>query len=148
MAKKTSTTKSATTKPAITEAPAAPAEQLDKDSATATPEGRGIVSHAQNPSVLARARDFYAVYCASSDGKNFQGNPCPDWDALPEAVRGHWYTVALRSWALEARVCSERSHEHYLGHEAKNPPSTYVLSHLPDAAHALAVWQVYSGLAI
>ena len=63
-------------------------------------EGIGMVSHAQNPGVLRRARDFYATYCASSDGKNYQGLPCPDWDNLTDAVRGHWYTVALRSCQL------------------------------------------------
>lgn len=103
-----------------------------------------MVSHAQNPSVLRRARDFYAVYCASSDGKNYQGLPCPDWDKLTDAVRGHWYTVALRSCQLEANGGDNVAS---LGGELANLPSDYVLGHLSDPNHALDVWSTYSGVA-
>lgn len=107
-----------------------------------------FVSHAQNPSVLRRARDFYAVYCASSDGKNYQGLPCPAWDALTPAVRGHWYTVALRSLQLEAVADPQgvAAGISSLGYE-KNAPNDYVLGHLGGEAHALFVWQQYSGVA-
>jgi hypothetical protein len=112
-------------------------------------EAQGMVSHAQNPSVLRRARDFYATYCASSDGKNYQGLPCPDWDALTPAVRGHWYTVALRSLHLEAvtdpgGVAAGGS---VLGNEPAHLPNDYVVGHLPDPNHALDVWRTYSGQA-
>jgi hypothetical protein len=40
------------------------------------------------------AKDLYLAYCASSDWKNFQGEPCPPWDDLPETVRTHWGAVA------------------------------------------------------
>jgi len=88
--------------------------------------------------VVRRARDLYAVYCASSDGKNYQGLPCPAWDALTEAVRGHWYTVALRTEQIH-------SDENILvGSEDEHPPSSHVLGHLADSQHALEVWQRYS----
>lgn len=107
-----------------------------------THQDMDMVFHAQNPGVLVRARDLYAVYCASSDGKNYQGLPCPAWDALTEAVRGHWYTVALRTLQLEgigvdSSIMDERSY----------PPHEYVIGHLPDQVHALGVWRIYSGVA-
>ena len=45
-------------------------------------------------SMEARARQLYEVYCASSGGKNFRGDPCPAWPDLPEAIRTHWGAVA------------------------------------------------------
>ncbi len=111
-------------------------------------EGIGMVSYAQNPSVLKLARDFYATYCASSDGKNYQGLPCPAWDALTAAVRGHWYTVALRSLQLEAINDPEGAMNGLtLGNELAHVPNDYVLGHLKDAPHALDVWREYSGIA-
>lgn len=103
------------------------------------------VSYAQNPNVLRRARDFYAVYCASSDGKNYQGLPCPEWDKLTDAVRRHWYTVALRSLQLEAVAdpMGVAAGVTIVGDEPKHPPNSYVLDHLGDEAAALAVWQRY-----
>jgi hypothetical protein len=102
------------------------------------------VSHAQNPNVLRRARDLYATYCASSDGKNYQGLPCPAWDALTEAVRGHWYTVALRTFHL-GRADHIRADGMCEASQVK--PDDYTLGHLPDVDHALEVWREYSGVA-
>lgn len=103
---------------------------------------KGMTSHAQNPNVLRRARDFYSVYCMSSDGKNYQGLPCPAWDDLTPAVRGHWYTVALRSLQLEAIVNGGNSS---LSCEP-TPPNPYVYDHI-DGDHLahLEVWERYSG---
>ena len=101
------------------------------------------VSHAQNPNVLRRARDLYATYCASSDGKNYQGLPCPQWDALTEAVRGHWYTVALRTLHLGY---IDRLPAGGMAEASEIPPGDYAIGHLPDQAHALEVWRAYSGL--
>lgn len=75
-------------------------------------------------------RDFYAVYCASSGGKNFQGNPCPAWDDLPEAVRGHWSVVAHRAFEWV--------------HDAVKVPAES-LDGLPDPLAALATYQSYAG---
>jgi hypothetical protein len=104
------------------------------------------VNYAQNPSILRRARDFYATYCASSDGKNYQGNPCPAWDALTEAVRGHWYTVALRSLQLEVAAGDEPRRAPVAGDETRHAPNGYVLDQLGDAPRALDVWRTYSGI--
>lgn len=41
-----------------------------------------------------RAAHFYDVYCKSSGGKNFRGDPCPAWADLPEAIQRHWTAVA------------------------------------------------------
>lgn len=94
----------------------------------------------QETPVLRRARDLYAVYCASSDGKNYQGLPCPVWDALTEAVRGHWYTVALRTEQLQGDPNA------LTGDEAAHAPTLHVLGRLADPAHALMVWRGYSGI--
>ena len=40
------------------------------------------------------AAHFYAVYCESSGGKNYRGDPCPAWADLPDAIRQHWTAVA------------------------------------------------------
>jgi len=99
------------------------------------------VSHAQNPNVLRRARDLYAVYCASSDGKNYQGLPCPPWNALTDAVRGHWYTVALRTMHLGR---ADGINIDGMCEASDVKPDAYTLGHLPDPAHAVDVWREYS----
>jgi hypothetical protein len=37
---------------------------------------------------------MYEAYCASSDGKNFRGEPCPQWMDLPPAIHRHWGAAA------------------------------------------------------
>jgi hypothetical protein len=98
------------------------------------------VANYAHPDALKRAQDFYAIYCASSGGKNFQGNPCPKWSDLPETVRGHWYTVALRAEQLDYDGNSST----LLGEERAKKPGASVLDHLPDQAAALATWEAYS----
>ncbi len=59
---------------------------LRSDGAAVTPiflEPRDLAAH------------LYRVYCDSSGGKNFRGDPCPAWADLPEAIRQHWTAVAL-----------------------------------------------------
>jgi hypothetical protein len=103
------------------------------------------ISHAQNPNVLRVAHDLYATYCASSEGKNYQGLPCPAWDALTEAVRGHWYTVARR-------VCSYIEVAEHAGHDAPfnmalaTAPDVTTIGHLRDPDAALATWRSYAGV--
>lgn len=41
------------------------------------------------------ARAAYEAYIENSGGLNYQGLPCPTWENLTEAIRGHW-TVAAR----------------------------------------------------
>lgn len=51
------------------------------------------------------AQRLYAAYNrggpADRAGLNFEGKPCPEWDALPGAVRAKWDAVAIAS-RLEA----------------------------------------------
>lgn len=89
------------------------------------------------PETQRRAHDLYAIYCASSNGLNFRGEPCPAWGDLTEAVRRNWYTVALRVGQVEIAT-------HVV--PTTDPPDAGVLGHLPDPAHALEVWQRYSGI--
>jgi hypothetical protein len=88
-----------------------------------------------------RARDLYATYCASSGGLNYQGLPCPAWDELPEEVRGHWYTVALRARELVGAPV-------FVDSECResDPSPSGSIAHLPHARHGLEVWRRYSGI--
>lgn len=49
---------------------------------------RGIMMPAKDPD--AKARKAYAAYGDSTGGKNFQGNPMPTFDALPDAIKAAW----------------------------------------------------------
>lgn len=91
------------------------------------------VSHATNVNVLRMAHDLYAAYNASCGGKNYQGLPCPTWQALPPAVRGHWYVVALR--ALEMKPTDDNLQNYAAGE--------YSLGHLPDPMRAYETWGEY-----
>jgi hypothetical protein len=42
----------------------------------------------------------YAAYGAQTGHKNFQGNPMPTWDALPDAIRQAWRAATQRVWQL------------------------------------------------
>lgn len=54
------------------------------------------------------ARELYNTYVQHAGGVNYEGKPCPKWDDLPDAIRGHWQAVAetVRPISFEvARVC-------------------------------------------
>lgn len=104
------------------------------------------VSHAQNQNVIRVARDLYATYCASSDGKNYQGLPCPAWDALTEAVRGHWYTVAMRACAM-AEAATHIGQDAPIKMALSTPPDSHTIGHLPDPDSALETWRRYAVIA-
>lgn len=96
----------------------------------------------ENKNVLSRARDFYAIYCASSEGLNYERKPCPRWDKLTPAVRTHWCTVALRSIQLQL---SDPAADNF-GEEKTIIPNTLVLDHLGDDARvesAITTWTEY-----
>ena len=40
------------------------------------------------------AEELYKVYGGVTDFKNFQGNPMPEWDALPNKIKLAWETCA------------------------------------------------------
>lgn len=40
------------------------------------------------------ARKMYHAYGGHTNWKNFQGNPMPEWDALPANIQGAWRTAA------------------------------------------------------
>lgn len=42
----------------------------------------------------ARAKVAYRAYGATTNFLNFQGNPMPEWDALPEKIRTAWIAAA------------------------------------------------------
>lgn len=89
-----------------------------------------------------RARDFYAVYCASSGGKNYRGDECPTWDDLPLAIQCHWCVVAARACQLE-REANGTDRARSLGAEG-TPPDTTVIGHMSSFEDACATWRAYS----
>lgn len=38
----------------------------------------------------------YAAYGSSTDNKNYQGHPMPDWYDLPEKIQAAWNNAALK----------------------------------------------------
>ncbi len=46
------------------------------------------------------ARLLYRAYGESAEWKNYRGDPMPEWDELPDAIREHWSAVADCSSAL------------------------------------------------
>jgi hypothetical protein len=51
------------------------------------------------------ARQTYAAYGKTTEFKNFQGNPMPTFDALPERIQQAWRSASLAAHraAVEAR---------------------------------------------
>ena len=53
------------------------------------------------PSEIARAREAYNAYNAGGDpataNKNFWGEPCPEWDDLPQNIRDKWIAAMAPS---------------------------------------------------
>lgn len=50
--------------------------------------------HERQARLELRARRMYEAYTASSGGKNYRGEDCPEWDDLPPAIRTHWVAAA------------------------------------------------------
>ena len=48
----------------------------------------------------SRARIAYTAYGRITDFKNFQGNPMPVFDDLPEQIRKAWESAAGVIWDL------------------------------------------------
>lgn len=57
--------------------------------------------HAEYPDL---AQGAYAAYGQSTGGRNFRGDPMPEWDDLPEAIRTAWQAAAqnvVNTWATQ-----------------------------------------------
>lgn len=57
----------------------------------------------------AAARKAYEAYTANSGGLNYQGNPCPAWPDLPEAIRSHWCAATI---SFDRRLQDPTDDEH------------------------------------
>lgn len=55
-----------------------------------------VTESSVDPEVVNIARGAYKAYIANSEGKSWDGKPCPAWEALTPAVRGHWCAAVLR----------------------------------------------------
>lgn len=50
------------------------------------------------------AREAYHAYGATTDHKNFQGNPMPAWADLPEKIQLAWMNAVKRASAVAAEI--------------------------------------------
>lgn len=48
------------------------------------------------------ARTLYDAYNLQSGGVNFRGEPCPEFDDLPQAIKDNWLFTASIAWHLFA----------------------------------------------
>lgn len=55
---------------------------------------------------------LYEVYGNMVDFKNFQGNPMPEYDALPEPIKAAWEVVASSSFEIELSDRERRQIDH------------------------------------
>lgn len=58
-------------------------------------------------------KDLYHVYGGVTDFKNFQGNPMPEWEALPPKIVEAWNAVAdatRPAIAIESREALQIQH--------------------------------------
>ena len=46
----------------------------------------------------------YCAYLTETGGLNYQGNPCPKWEDLPEGIQSAWHAAATASSALKMPV--------------------------------------------
>jgi hypothetical protein len=46
-------------------------------------------------SINTQARDLYYAYASVTAGKNFQGNPMPEWQDLPAKIREAWIMATV-----------------------------------------------------
>ena len=53
------------------------------------------------PFDVALARVAYRGYGETTDFKNFQGNPMPAWDDLPEKIRAAWINAARAAFEFD-----------------------------------------------
>lgn len=51
---------------------------------------RGFLQKGRNMDQYRLARLAYAAYGKTTDFKNFQGNPMPEFDNLPEKIKEAW----------------------------------------------------------
>lgn len=57
---------------------------------------------------LEQAKSAYKAYGASTNFKNYQGLPMPEWDALPEAIQIAWGCV-VKAVITEDRTIHEKN---------------------------------------
>ena len=76
------------------------------------------------PTEIAVARAAYNAYNAGGDpataNKNFRGEPCPEWDDLPQNIRDKWIAAMASSTATLDGACRWR--DDALGEWRKNYP--------------------------
>jgi hypothetical protein len=50
-----------------------------------------------NPKDYSLAQVMYQAYGETTDFKNFQGNPMPAWEELPEGIQKAWIAAAKKA---------------------------------------------------
>jgi hypothetical protein len=65
------------------------------DAAAASNTPRGVYEAHCTAATLQMAKKMYMAYCENSGNKNFRGEECPTWEALPTEVRSHWCAACI-----------------------------------------------------
>lgn len=84
--------------PAPAPTPPAPATATPAPAAAATdPAALAVDVRKCDHTTVTEANAFYAAYIANSNGKAWDGRPCPEWKDLGNAVQSHWCAVAIKA---------------------------------------------------
>lgn len=84
-------------------APAAPADVTERAPAPIVP-ALAVDANFVHADVLEMAETLYRAYIKNSDGKAWDGRPCPEWDGLGRPVRSHWCAAATAALVAVAGV--------------------------------------------
>lgn len=63
------------------------------------------------PSAEEMAKTAYEAYGQETNHKNYRGEPMPEWDELPEQIKGAWIQAAgsvVRTMLEASRVAGMR----------------------------------------
>lgn len=78
-----------------TEDGARPLTPAERANAALTADGVVVTEEKCTDVVRATAREAYDAYVRNAGGLNYEGKPCPKWEDLTPAVRGHWCAAVI-----------------------------------------------------
>lgn len=86
---------------------------------------------------------LYEVYGDMVDFKNFQGNPMPEYEDLPDAIKEAWEAVASNSYSIELTERERQQIDH-----AVNYATFYESAGVPGSSQFLLIAKLAKALRI